>query len=401
MLCLDAHLRSDESEQQPNVKVPSASSRSKLTGEQRMNAIRSAFGFMLLGLVLLIGSVPSTASTKELVYVQEGRQLVTYSVSNTTAVTKKLGTLYINLLPRVIRRSGSFLYVLGTSTTHECFKVYALSSAGVPAAKPVQTLVVKHALTQFYIHPNGKDAYAMFSWTKDVKGTTEFASDIVLFTINPKTGKLTNTTKNIANFPLNADWSTSINFLNSKGTQLYTTDIFHGPCHTCLGPSYFSSAINAKTGLLSPRVYFWSDSTRPSSFFGGSIFVYDEFSFNVYSLGANRSLIAGCDASMLLVCGDHLRSVFIHPSNNYLFLLDDTTNEVPILYVNAPLKKLKASGATIPGVPSLIAFSPDGLLVYAAEGKEILVHVFNPHTGMLTARTSIAVKGVNSIIPAQ
>jgi hypothetical protein len=366
-----------------------------------MNAIRSAFGFVLLCLVLLIGSVPSAASTKELLYVQEGRQLTTYRVSNTTAVAKKLGTLSMNLLPRVIRRSGSFLYVLGTTTTHECFNVYALSSAGVPAAKPVQRLVVKHALTQFYIHPNGTDAYAMFSWTEDVHGHTEFASDIVLFTINPKTGKLTNTTKNIANFPLNADFSTSINFLNSKGTELYTTDTFHGPCHTCLGPSYFASGVNLKTGLLSPRVYFWSDSTRPSSFFGGRIFVYDEFSVKVFSLGAPRSLIAGCDASVLLVCGDHLQSVYVHPSNNYLFLLDDTTNEVPILYVSAPLKKLKATGATIPGFPSLLAFSSDGLLVYAAENKEILVHVFNPHTGLLTARTSIAVKGVNSIVAAQ
>jgi hypothetical protein len=326
---------------------------------------------------------------------------VTYSVSNTTAVTKKLGTLYINLLPRVIRRSGSFLYVLGTATSHEYFNVYALSLAGVPAAKPVQTLAVKSTLTQFYIHPNGTDAYAMFSWTGNVKGTTEFASDIVLFTINPKTGRLTNTAKNIANFPLNKDWSTSINFLNSKGTELYTTDIFHGPCHTCLGPSYFSSAINTTTGLLSPRVYFWSDSTRPSSYFGGSIFVYDEFSFDVYSLGAHRSLVAGCDASVLLVCGDHLKSVVIHPSNNYLFLLDATTNEVPILYVSAPQKKLKASGAAIPGFPSLFAFSPDGLLVYAAEGKEILVHVFNPLTGLLMARTSIAVTEVSSMLPAQ
>jgi hypothetical protein len=366
-----------------------------------MNAIRSAFGFMSLCLILLIGSVPSSASTKELLYVQEGRKVVTYSVSNTTAVTKKLGTLYLNLLPRVIRRSGSFLYVLGTTPTNECFNVYPLSSDGVPAGKPVQTLVVKHALTQFFVHPNGTDAYAMFSWTKDVSGVTEFASDIVLFTINPKTGKLINTRKNIANFPLNADWSTSINFMNSKGTELITTDIFHGSCHTCLGPSYFSSAINAKTGLLSPRVYFWSDSTRPSSFFGGTIFVYDEFAFNVYSMGPHRSLIAGCDASVLLVCGDHLQSVFVHPSNNYLFLLDDTTSEVPILYVNAPLRKLKATGATIPGFPSLIAFSPDGLLVYAAEDKEILVHVFNPRTGLLTARTSIAVKGVNSIVAVQ
>jgi hypothetical protein len=402
MLCLNARLWLNGSNQQRNIKVPSASSRSRFKGEQKMNAITSAFGFMSLCLVLLIGSVPSAASTKELLYVQEGQDLVTYSVSSTTAVTKKLGTVSMNLLPRVIRRSGSFLYVLGTTATHECFNVYALSSAGVPAAKPVQTLLVKHALTQFYIHPNGTDAYAMFSWTEDVKGTTEFVSDIVLFTIDPKTGKLTNTKRNIANFPLSADWSTSINFVNSRGTELYTTDIFHGPCHTCLGPSYFSSTIDAKTGLLSPRVYFWSDSTHPSSFFGGKIFVYDEFSFNVYTMGVEpRSLIAGCDASILLVCGDHLQSVFIHPSNNYLFLLDDTTNEVPILYVSAFLKKLNATGSTIPGFPSLIAFSSDGLLVYAAEGKEILVHVFNPHTGMLTARTSIAVKGVDAMLPGQ
>jgi hypothetical protein len=366
-----------------------------------MNAIRSALSFTSLCLILVIACVPSSASTKELLYVQDGRHLVTYRVSNTTAVTKKIGILDTKLLPLVIRRSGSFLYVLGTGKTHEFFNVYALSSNGVPAAKPVQTLAVKPSLTQFYIHPNGTDAYAMFSWTEDVHGTTEFVSDIVLFKINPNTGKLTNTRKNIANFPLNKDWSTSINFLNKKGTELYTTDIFHGSCHTCLGPSYFSSTINAKTGLLSPRVYFWSDSTRPASFFGGTIFVYDEYSFTVYSLGAHRTLIAGCNASKLLVCGDHLQSVVVHPSDSYLFLLDDTTNEVPILYVNAPFKKLKATGASIPGFPSLLAFSPDGLLVYAVEGKEILVHVFDPHTGLLTARTSIAVKGANSILPAQ
>jgi DNA-binding beta-propeller fold protein YncE len=79
-----------------------------------------------------------------------------------------------------------------------------------------------------------------------------------------------------------------------------------------------------------------------------------------------------------------------HPSGGYLFVPDSTTNEVPILYISLPLKRLEASGASISGIPSTIAFSPDGLLVYAVKGKEILVRVFNPHTGLLTARTSIS-----------
>jgi hypothetical protein len=45
------------------------------------------------------------------------------------------------------------------------------------------------------------------------------------------------------------------------------------------------------------------------------------------------------------------------------------------------------------------SFSPGGLLVYAVEGLEIPVYVFNPHTGLLTARTVIKATGVGSILP--
>jgi hypothetical protein len=158
---------------------------------------------ILLCVALLAGS--ALASTTEILYVQEGPNIVTYSVNNTTAATKKLGTLTTKFEYVVsVNRSGSFLYILGfTSPTAESFSVYALTSAGIPTAKPVQTLVVKPALTQFVIHPNGKLAYAEYSWQDTSAGSCQgsYYADIVLYTINPKTGKLTNTTKPVANFP--------------------------------------------------------------------------------------------------------------------------------------------------------------------------------------------------------
>jgi hypothetical protein len=99
-------------------------------------------------LVLLVGSAFAATPATELLYVQQGLNVVTYSVNTKTAVTKKLGTLataYSGLVLRIIvNRSGKFLYTLGFSAPSvEYFAVYALSAAGVPNPTPVQTLVVK------------------------------------------------------------------------------------------------------------------------------------------------------------------------------------------------------------------------------------------------------------------
>jgi DNA-binding beta-propeller fold protein YncE len=109
---------------------------------------------------------------------------------------------------------------------------------------------------------------------------------------------------------------------------------------------------------------------------------------------------------MLQVCGDNITvdskpHVYFDPSGNYLFVRDNVTNEVSIVYISLTPGKLEASGASIPGNPDNIAFSPSGLLVYAVEGSEILVNVFNPLTGLLTARTSIAAPGVGQILPVK
>jgi hypothetical protein len=131
-----------------------------------LTTIKPFLVLAFLCLLLFVGS--AFAATSELLHVQEGKNIVTYSVNNTAAATKKLGSLATNYPAQnaSIYRLGAFLYLLGFSASGgEYFTVYSLTAAGVPKAKPVQTLSVKPALSRFYIHPNGVDAYAMFSWT--------------------------------------------------------------------------------------------------------------------------------------------------------------------------------------------------------------------------------------------
>jgi hypothetical protein len=246
-------------------------------------------------------------------------------VNNTTAATKKLGTLITNFkYVMSVNRSGSFLYVLGlTSATvesiAESFSVYALTSTGVPTANPVQTLVVKPALTQFVIHPSGKFAYAEYSWEDTSPGNCQatYYADIVLYTINPKNGKLTNTTKPVANFPCNAFVTTSIFGLNSTGTELYVdnypVDAHYGDATL----AYYRSTINAKTGTLGPQVQFWSDAVSPNgetSAFTNSLIAQtaqqnneSEFApqINIYPNTIDPTTpIISCTPSTLPVCGN-------------------------------------------------------------------------------------------------
>jgi hypothetical protein len=88
-------------------------------------------------------------------------------------------------------------------------------------------LNVKPSLHQFVIHPNGLIAYGMFSWSQvDGSSNTEYAGDAVLFKINPKTGMLTNTTKNVMNFGLNEYYSTSLLSMTNKGAKLYFAQLY-------------------------------------------------------------------------------------------------------------------------------------------------------------------------------
>jgi hypothetical protein len=151
--------------------------------------------------------------------------------------------------------------------------------------------------------------------------------------------------------------------------------------------AFSSSAISDKLISLS---FFSNDGTGSNG-------------INIYPNEANAensSPLITCTSAMLLLCGDEIAATF-HPSGAYLFVNDITTGEVPIAYISTVKSELEASDASIPGIPGIIVFSPDGLLVFALEGNQILAYVFNPHSGLLTAETIIPVSSVASMVAAK
>jgi DNA-binding beta-propeller fold protein YncE len=148
-------------------------------------------------------------------------------------------------------------------------------------------------------------------------------------------------------------------------------------------------AFNTHIQRSIPRRVSWA-----SRFCSGSI--------TISSNSTTPNTLITCTVEYIPVCGDYNPHLWMHPSGKYIFVEDDSVAEASILYINTTTKRLVPSGASIPGGANFVAFSPDGLLVYAAAFDEILIYVFNPHTGLLTARTSIAAPiGVGHLLPWQ
>jgi hypothetical protein len=381
---------------------------------------------LLAILLLTIVSVPATASaTTELLYVQSGQDLVSYSVNSKTAVATKLGTLKLpasaNYRTQIFHApTSAYVYVLGfTSKTKEFFWVYDTTAEGAVSLL-VQTLSVKPCLSQFVFHPNGNFGYALFSWTTESEHTEAYVADIVLFTVDTKTGKLTDTTKNVENFPANFYWLTSLNGL--IGPKIYTQAFVDFDDSD--GYDYYFYTINPKTGRLSgapqnTQNFFWQDSYgvgpegESSTYSTFSNLLIAQASTNGYATGTTGNAIAifpndansktsnaliNCTSTMEAACGDSV-AVQFDPSGKYLFLSDGTINETVIAAINTRDKTLKQT-SSIPGAYH-VAFSPDGTMVYAVGEKDVLVHVFNPRNGELTAKSSISISNVKSITPAQ
>jgi hypothetical protein len=304
-----------------------------------------------------------------------------------------------------------FLYVLGYSHKQEFIWTYKLNASGVPVGGPIQALSVKPALIQFYLHPNGKFAYAMYQWQAFDPNTNQYGSvgDITLFTVDAKTGLLTNTKRAMANFPIQENWSPSIQGMNTKGTELYAQYL---PWDSMLYSIYYMhSTINPTTGSLSSLAFFWQDdypSGKGVTGFGDLFMAQSTGltsspeAINVYPNAVYPKVLIHCDINMLRVCSDETYGMVFDPTGKYLLFRDSTIGEVPILYVSAPKSKLIASGASIPGYPTLVKFSPSGILLYAVDSSNILVYVFNSHTGLLTAKTSMPNNdGVAQLLPVK
>jgi hypothetical protein len=104
---------------------------------------------------------------------------------------------------------------------------------------------------------------------------------------------------------------------------------------------------------------------------------------------------------MLTACGDSTYNMMFDPTGKYLLFNDSTINQLFVTYVSTPKARLIESGAVIPGLPYLTTFSPSGLMLYTAESGQVLVFVFNPHTGRFTAKTTINDPNIYKLTPAK
>lgn len=315
-----------------------------------------------------------------------------------------------------MQRLGSFLYVgaeFGIDHPTLAILVYPVTVAGVPTAKPIQTLSVKNQLAQFTIHPNGTVAYAMFFWQP--AGTLKTASDIVLFTRDPKTGRLTNTTKVVAKFPL-SECCTPSNFtLTPKGTKIFlTTDIHQSPSALTITYGYFT--VNPKNGALVKANWSWQDviteTQSTGSTFGDDLIVQmDELGhgIRVYPMGAKQEStpLIDCTSKMLAVCGDSGSFPQLDPSGKYLTFDDFGVRDIPFASINTAAKMLQETDSLPGSSTGTVTFSPDESLVYFLEdftqsGSALQVDVHAFHSGKFTGKSTIMVPdGIGGILPAK
>jgi DNA-binding beta-propeller fold protein YncE len=369
-------------------------------------------GLMTLS-CLFIWSTPSNAST-QLLYVQEGHNLVTYRIDPATAAATKLGTMYMNASPNFpvqISYSGTFLYILGfTSAKQEYFWVHATAADGVPAKNPLQKLAVTPYLTQFFIHPDGSFAYAMYSWLIDGRHCATspdfayYASQIALYSIDSKTGSLTATGKQAANFPASCSQTTAYG-LNSTGSKLYIDTYNNETDNNDNSFSYYS--VNPRTGTLGAAVPFFNFNSGVQAFAttaisDNSIAMWNNGSdtlsqgIYVYSNAVNPRPLISCSASMSQVCTDSLNypNPFQYdPSGKYLLINDASIDSVIIAAVDLKDNRLKETGASFPSAnPSTVSFSPDGTLIYAINNynsddtQTVTIYVFDPSSGELLTK---------------
>jgi hypothetical protein len=370
-----------------------------------MNGIQRALAsatMFCLAVLIPASCYAGPTSPSQLLYVQDGHNLITYSVTSGSAT--KLGTLFMNAstdFPIQVFHApkAPFLYILGfTSATDEYFWVHATTSAGVPTENAIQQLAVRPALSQFFIHPNGKSGYALYAWSVG----DQSVSDIVLYTVSPETGKLTNTHTPVANFPASFG-QTAIYGISANGSKLYDQSQIQFDDANAVGFDYYD--INETTGLLGPSVNIWSLDTGTQ---GGAVYILNDkllvFSNSgldplapgiyVYPNVANTSTdLFYCSPAMLNICGDNLNyplPLRIDPSGKYLFVNDDSIHSVVIAAIDLTHGRLQEEAGSIPGNPSIISFSPDGTFVYAVEDKNVLIYGFNPSSGLLTTERSVS-----------
>ena len=353
-------------------------------------------------------SAVSSAASSQILYVAHTQTIGTYVVDPASGSITQIGsdvTVQNTASPGAgplnvtVSPNDRFLFVNSFDTSgNPLLGIFATDGHGVPQLPAIQTVNLA-PFEQFSFAPNGKWAYSLIQTTDE---STQMTSAIIhQWSIDPATGKLSNTGRQVSDPP--AQFSNySIN-----GTVLGGTVLLSSSEHSIDGfddVGYLGHSIDPETGALgSPAKFYgvgraWGDfqttafgSKYIATFFNGQEQRLPENTY-ISILTEDAVPLFRCSSAMSDAClnpADNSGSIEFDRSGNFLFVNDVVRHQIRVLQIDAEHSVLRDTGNAIPFMGELF-FSPDDSLVFAISDGDALVHVFSfdKSSGALMAKGS-------------
>lgn len=358
-------------------------------------------------LTLVISTVCIASSAVEVLYVSEpqGNQysLLTYNVDPQSAAATQVGqpvTLNASSIDPLTVNGKHFLYVWNATDVW----VYPTNGRGVPTNQPSQHLMFgfSYPVYSFVADPDGKFAYSAYNW---IDNQNNVYTDIVLFTIDQSTGKLTNTGKTVGTYGPNQYIVLDNLRSGISGRRLYAHWTDDGP-HT-YGIGYYYYPVNPATGSLGKvETLFYAQTLGCGS--SCAVAISDPTSANAAACcGPGSGSIAlarnvsgqsfACELEFAF-CNDDVARLYLDPLGRNIFVGDATANQLYLAHIDFATSQLIPT-SLLPGTPP-IDFSPDNRLVYAVNADSIGIYALQSWTGNITATSTLSDSGNVSITTA-
>jgi hypothetical protein len=342
----------------------------------------------------------------QVVYTVDGSTLTTYNVDPQTLLATEVGTIALSesTYPYLITSpNGHFLYyeaVKDYSDAGRNLYVYDTNASGLPGTTPVQKINAKW-LFGMATHPNSQFLYTVAQGSSPT-GVTPYA--IVRYLIDQNNGKLSQNVTEATYHPESGTsfCSPAILGFNTAGTTMYDAVYCSYP-HGTSAATYYVRSVDLQTGALGPdrQLYTWN-------YYAGSGYENVQFrnnlmfdfvqtlfsgnSVNIYRVQQSLGTpLVNCTSSMWTVCGDQVYGL-AHPSGEYVFLFDFTTNVTDIGQVNLSTKQITPTSS----IPYEVQqFSPEGTIAYGVNdvngALDIEIYGFSIASGQVTQGGTISV----------
>ncbi len=366
--------------------------------------MRDTLSRIILFTAFFLASLAASAQV-EVLYVtephNENARLATYNVDPNTAIARRVGRPIEvgsqSVVPLTVGRKH-VIYVWNSSDVW----VYKTDAAGVPHHHPLQHLTFNFSnpVNTFLVDPDGKFAYAAVVSTDPAGYDTAL---MMLFTIDPLDGKLTDTSTVAGTYGPGLDAILTGFMFGTSGQHLYAAShtLFNSECYD---PGYLYNVVDQNTGLLTPPATWLGVGAYCN---GAQVATTDLVSAISSSRGGWGSgllwvfyLNGGtifCTSSMLEFCGDDAVDINLDPANQNIFFGDGDRNRTYVGRLEFVLASrhsgtIRPTPVSIPGTPPIF-FSPDSRLVYALDADDIGIYAFQPDNGDLTAHSSLPTTG--------